>query len=352
MHVVIAVSVMAVVGFAEWLHARRVARVARLAFGAPGRPASWVRGVGLARCISAGLATWGALVLVTFDPIETDTEPKAKASKQLLICLDVSPSMQIKDAGPGVEKISRAAWSGKLVQGILDRLDMKETRISLVAFYTDALTVLHETYDKNVVSNVLDGLPMHVAFEAGATELNQGIDTSFELARPWARRSATLLIITDGDATGAVASRRLPISIADTIVLGVGDPNKSSLIAGHASRQDAAGLREVAGRLGGHYHQGNEKHLPSAILDSLSMIAPRLSDGIGEREAALVALGSGVGVLSLVGPVLMLAGRPGAFSASRRRIARLHRAEETGSGSSMPGRRTIHAPHPSQTTEG
>jgi hypothetical protein len=50
--------------------------------------------------------------------------------------------MQIKDAGPDAEKVSRARWAGKLTQAILDRLDMKDTRITLVGFYTKALPIL------------------------------------------------------------------------------------------------------------------------------------------------------------------------------------------------------------------
>ena len=105
--------------------------------------------------------------------------------------------MQVKDAGPEVEKISRARWAGKLLQAILDRLDMKETRITVVAFYTKAIPVLQDTTDKNVVSNMMDGLPMHVAFDAGATDVNAGVELALKLAKPWARRSATLVVITD-----------------------------------------------------------------------------------------------------------------------------------------------------------
>ena len=37
-------------------------------------------------------------------------------------------------------------------------------------------------------------------------------------------------------------------------------------IAGHQSRQDASTLRQVAVRLSGTYHNGNEKHLPTVLL--------------------------------------------------------------------------------------
>jgi Ca-activated chloride channel homolog len=85
--VFVAIGVLLLVSLAEWLHARRVARVARLAFGPTARPAWWVFAVPVARPIAAGMATWGLLFLATFDPIEVDKKPAPIASKHLLICL-------------------------------------------------------------------------------------------------------------------------------------------------------------------------------------------------------------------------------------------------------------------------
>jgi len=330
MALVAAAIVAALVALAEGLHTRRMNRVAKLAFGPRGRPAFWVPVVPIVRCLAAGAATWGAAVLLTYDPVEIDTEPSPKASKQLLICLDVSPSMQLKDAGPDAQKVSRAAWSGKLVQAILDRLDMKSTRISVVGFYTKALPVLKETYDKNVVANVLDGLPLYVAFEPGATDLNAGVRASVDMARPWARKSAMLLVISDGDAEHAPASIPRPDSISDVIVIGVGDPDRGTIVGGHNSRQDVASLRQLAARLGGVYHQGNQKHLPSEILEGLAMISPRTARNLGLREAALIALGAGAGALGLIGPALVLLGRPGEFARARRLVTRRHAAASPG----------------------
>src|SRR5262249_52990922 len=183
-------------------------------------------------------AVWGAFVLADYDPIGGDQTPAPRASKQLLIALDVSPSMLVKDAGPDAEKVSRSRWAGKIVQGILDRLDMKETRITLVAFYTKAVTVLQDTTDKNVISNMFDGLQLHVAFEPGPTDLASGINASLKVARPWARRSTTFVVVSDGDAKATLGTVTLPPAIADTIVIGVGDPNKASVVSGHSSKQE------------------------------------------------------------------------------------------------------------------
>lgn len=305
---------------AEWWHARRVARVARLAFGPTAKPALWARAAPVLRIVGFALAVFGATILLRFDPIDADVKPNPRASRQLLIALDVSPSMQVKDAGPDAEKITRARWAGKVVQAILDRLDMKDTRISLVAFYSKALTVLQDTTDKNVVSNMMDGLPMHVAFEPGTTDLNAGVTEALKLAKPWARKSATLVIISDGDAEKPATPWALPPSIADTIVIGVGDTSKATLVSGHGSRQNTWSLKQLAARLGGVYHEGNQRHLPTAVLNRLTMLAPRAASVLSERELGLASLAVGAALIGGLGPLLMAFGLPGAFARARRQV--------------------------------
>ena len=316
-HIIIAFAVLVIVGIAEWLHARRVARVARLAFGPSGRASTWTIVVPPSRTIAAALATWGLMFLVTYDPIEIDRKPAKIASNHLLVLLDVSPSMQLKDSGAEAQGISRAKRAGEVVQAVLDRLDMENTRISIVAFYTDALAIVQDTFDKEVIRNALDGLPMYTAFESGPTDLKKGLVKAFEIARLWPADSATLLIVTDGDVAPSVPSA-IPSSIADTIVIGLGDPVKSTNVNGHSSRQDTMGLRQLSTRLGGFYHDGNRKHLPSDVVNSLTMIAPSVGGNWSERDLALFAIGLGCSTLAFVGPLLTFFGRPRTFSRDRR----------------------------------
>ena len=312
-HIIIAFAVLVIVGIAEWLHARRVARVARLAFGPSGRASRWTIVVAPSRTIAAALATWGLMFLVTYDPIEIERKPAKIASNHLLVLLDVSPSMQLKDSGAEAQGISRAKRAGEVVQAVLDRLDMENTRISIVAFYTDALAIVQDTFDKEVIRNALDGLPMYTAFEPGPTDLKKGLVKAFEIARLWPADSATLLIVTDGDVATGIPSV-IPSSIADTIVVGLGDPVKSSDVNGHASRQDTMGLRQLATRLGGFYHDGNRKHLPSDVVNSLTMIAPRVGGNWSVRDLALLAVGIGCSTLAFIGPLLTFFGRPRSFA--------------------------------------
>lgn len=303
-----AIGVGVVMALAEWLHARRIHRVAHLAFGSAGRPRRWTRAVPLVRTVAGMLLTWGLVVLLAQRAEVVDTRPTSEASKHLLVCLDASPSMYVADAGPsGDEK--RAIWAGELIQAILDRLDTETTRVTVFAIYTEALPVIEDTFDMNVVRNLLDGLPLYAAFHPGTTKLSDGITDAMDYARNWAPNSATLVVISDGDADDSKPVRFVPSSIADSIVIGVGDPVRPTMVAGHRSKQDTASLRTLASRLDGVYYQGNSKHLPSSMLNKLTMIKPRVTDALGLRELAFVAVGVGGVVTALIGPALAAVGR-------------------------------------------
>ncbi len=318
-----------VAAIAEYRHAARTARIARLAFGPTGRPAAWARIAPVARVAGLALAVFGAAVLLRLDPIEAEVEPDPRASRQLLVVLDVSPSMNLSDAGPGNEKMMRGVWGGKVLQGILDRLDMKDTRVSMVAFYSKAIPMLQDSTDKNVLANLMDGLPLYTAFRAGETDMQAGIELAYSMAKGWARKSTTLVVISDGDLSKPVSPGARPASIADAIVIGVGDPNRATAIAGHASRQDAWTLKSLAAKLDGIYHDGNTRHLPREVIERLTMVAPRVSDAIGLREAALVSLAVGGSIVGLAGPMLILFGAPAPYRRALRATVQDSTPDET-----------------------
>jgi Ca-activated chloride channel family protein len=164
-----------------------------------------------------------------------------------------------------------------------------------------------DTFDLEVVRNILDDLPLDLAFDVGQTKLLDGLRTAAELARPWPPGSTALLLVSDGDTVPDQGFPEMPAAIGEALVLGVGDARKGKFIAGRQSRQDAATLRQLAARLRGVYHDANAAHLPSEHLARLAAVAP-LHDprAGGRRELALAATGLGAALLALV-PVALAA---------------------------------------------
>jgi hypothetical protein len=97
----------------------------------------------------------------------------------------------------------------------------------------------------------------------------------------------------------------MPSSVAETILVGVGNPGRGIFIDGHQSRQDNAELVQLARRLGGHYHDGNAKQVPGALLRRLT--APDAQTDrfhLSLRTLAVLVLAISAGVLCVL-PLLL-----------------------------------------------
>ncbi|MCC6823215.1 MAG: VWA domain-containing protein [Verrucomicrobia subdivision 3 bacterium] len=306
----ITLAALLLTGLAEWLHVRRCRRVARLAFGPGGGPREWTKVAPWLRMAALGALTWGFLTLLQIGPQSVRREEFVPAGgfRHLVIALDVSPSMQLADAGLN-GKQTRALRAGEVLMSLLQRTALDQVHVSIIAFYSGAKPVVVDTADMEVVRNCLNDLPLDIAFNVGQTELLEGVRQSVELAKTWQPDSATLVIVSDGDTLPDSGMPQMPRSIHRTLVVGVGDALAGKYIDGHQSRQDATTLRQLAARLKGDYFDANQKHLPSATLAMLSKSLPlRDTRERGLREAALLCIGFGSFLLAALPVALAFAG--------------------------------------------
>lgn len=296
-----ALAITALMALAEWWHARRVRRMARLAFGPRTRPASWVAATPLARVIAAGSATWGLVTLLLLDPkVHSREEVDPAKQKHLLLVVDVSPSMYLDDAGPEKNR-TRRVRAGDVVTSLFNRLPMREYKVSLVAFYNGAKPLLEESSDIEIVRHILQELPTYMGFTPGKTDLFAGLELAAKMARPWNPNSTTVVVLTDGMTVAPTGMPRLPASVKNVLVVGIGDPHAGRFIDGHQSRQDVPNLRQIANRLKGVYHDGNSKHIPTSTIDSFARQGEEASwINWTRRELALAAVVLGAIILALV----------------------------------------------------
>ena len=301
---------------AETIHAIRVRRVADLAFGPTRRPAWWAMAAPLMRVAAIAALTWGMVTLILIEPKVHQAEVVQDGEyKHIVMVLDVSPSMRLQDAGTTKDK-SRMRRAREVMESFFQRVAIEQFRVSVVATYTDAKNVVVDTKDLEVVRNILGDLPMHYAFKSGRTDIFAGLEAAFEIAQPWNPRSTTLILVSDGDTVPSTGMPKPPASIGSVLVVGVGDPVKGKFIDGKNSRQEVSMLRQVAMRLGGFYHNGNEKHLSTELLKQLTSAKKESPfEQLSRREYALMACALGAAILALL-PVLLhyfgTAWRPGA----------------------------------------
>jgi Ca-activated chloride channel family protein len=229
--------------------------------------------------------------------------------------------MRLQDAGPS-GKQSRRQRAADLLTSFFERIPVDHYRMSVLATYTDAKPVVVGTNDMEIVRNILGDLPMEYAFKTGPTDIFAGLTEAAKLARPWRPKSTILMVMTDGDTVPPTGMPKMPDSIDSVIIVGVGDITAGRSIAGHQSRQDASTLRQLAVRLGGTYHNGNEKHLPTDLLLRITAVPGQsVFDRLTRREYALIATAAGATVLALLPLLLHYAGtshRPGVPVTPRR----------------------------------
>lgn len=294
---------------AEVLHARRCRRVAALAFGPRCRPAPWVHLAPPLRVLALAGLTWGLTMLLVLVPKVRQSGVIAESEyRHLLLVLDVSPSMRLQDAGP-TGKQSRRLRAADLLKSFFERIPVDHYRTTVLATYTGAKPVVVATTDLEIIRNILQDLPMEHAFKSGPTDLFAGLVEAAKIARPWRPKSTILLVVSDGDTVPATGLPKMPDSIANVVLVGVGDVQAGRSIDGHQSRQDASTLRQLAVRLGGTYHNGNEKHLPTNLVTRVTAVPGQsVFDRLTQREYALMAIAAGAAVLALLPLALHYAG--------------------------------------------
>jgi len=224
--------------------------------------------------------------------------------KHLILVVDVSPSMKVEDAGPEGKRTRRQRASD-IVESLFNRIPMRQFKLSFVAVYTDAKPVLEDSKDHEVVRYMMERMPMWHAFKAGKTDLMSGIRQAAKMAKPWNPRSTHVLVLTDGDTVPAKGMPKLPASVDQCLIVGVGNPNSGTFIHDHQSRQDIHTLQQIANRLRGVYHNGNQKHLSSQLVSRF--VESRDEDQVKNwtrREWSLLACVVGSSILAVV-PLLL-----------------------------------------------
>jgi len=299
---------------AEWIHARRVRRVTDLAFGPSGRPRRWTSLVPAFRTISLAAMTWSLLTLLIAHlglgggrALES-----GERNEHVVFLLDYSPSMTLTDAGSeDEEKISRKQRMRDVVNAIVDRFG-EHVNYSLIAFYTRPYPICENVFDRRVVRNMLNDLPIETAMESGPTDLGRAVNETLELAdslkdrkRKYAKESITLILVTDGDTLELPELSKVSPAIRRAMVLGVGDTEKGIPVGGHLSRQEPLTLRYIARHLGGEYVNVNSKHLSSAAMSTLRpVMAGALGQGMTRSGIALMLFAVMAAAYALL-PVLL-----------------------------------------------
>lgn len=273
----ISIAIFLFVAAAEALHACRIYRGRWLIFPALRRSGSrratiGVAAIAFARSVSLALLAWGTLTLLRLPTTLTAADDAAlsddPAKRRLVILLDVSPSMGIRDVDAG--RLTRSHRATALLEDLLSRVDLTQTRGSVFAFHTDIRPVMLDTVDPNLIRHAVSGLPLWTAFDPGKTDLGRALTSTFDASKQWPDRSATLVVVTDGDSVSTTAIPPTPPAFDRVILAGVGDTEVGAVIDGHRSKQDVLELQRIAHRLNAALINGDEAMLPDDLVQGVA----------------------------------------------------------------------------------
>ena len=305
-----AVITAALAALGEWLHARRTRRIGPLAFGPAGRPRAWTKAVPPLRVAAIAAVAWSLVTLVTFDNRTRENRGGNNTERHLVVMLDLSPSMLLRDAGDA-GNLSRKERAAEVLKSVLDRLPDEDVAFTVIGFYTEARMLVERTRDRELVLHFAADTPFHVTYRPGKTDILTSMNEAGKMIENLPRRSATLLVLADGDSLPSTGLQPMPSAVAQVVVVGVGDPARGTFIDGHQSRQDTANLGQLARRLGGRYHDCNYRPLPREALGKLTAEHPSASKWrLDRRSLALALLATGTAVLCLIPLLLDALGSP------------------------------------------
>lgn len=201
-------------------------------------------------------------------PLKIDTpHGPDDETQELVLLLDYSPSMLLEDSGEeGLT--SRRDRMATVISSVLDRAG-PQVHYTLICFYTRPLPVVQSAYDKAIVRNVLNDLPIERAMSSGKTDLDAAMTKAIEMAQGNRPGSTTLILATDGDTDNPPVVGELPKALKHSLVLGVGDTKVGQAIDGHLSRQDEDLLKDLTEQLKGRYLNINKEQVPSTAISHL-----------------------------------------------------------------------------------
>ena len=233
----------------------------------------------------------------------------AQRSGRLLVLLDVSRSMQARDALSRQHlAISRFSAATTLVRHLLDFLD--RWQVGLVVFARDPLVLCPTTDDLDGVATLLERARVGAGTMRQGTDIEQALTASCALL---GKQPGAILLLSDGEqltgdarhAIGLLASRHVPVYDVGFGLAGgtplVDRDGNPLLWQGQqvvSARNDAL-LRDLAARTGGAYFPSRR----ATTADGLTVAAPPTALEVASRLRAPDASGRPSGPSRRAGPL-------------------------------------------------
>jgi Ca-activated chloride channel family protein len=245
-------------------------RIVTLTSQKPG-PGSVVAHRSIARFIVLSLAWVLVVTALALPRIVGEPELVVRESRDLMIAVDISGSMQTRDFTlPDDSRVSRLEAVNYVLDDFVARRD--GDRLGLIVFGSQAYLQTPFTPDIPTVQALLNDADVGMA--GPQTAIGNAISLSLRFFKSDSTRNSVLVLLTDGvDAGSSVSPRQAARAAADlenvTIyTIGIG----STGIPG--AELDERTLSEVAELTGGRYFNASDREQLEAAYETLDQLEP------------------------------------------------------------------------------
>lgn len=224
----------------------------------------------------------------TMHPALHNSLPNAEETDRLLIILDCSKSMDLRDAGPNGDQ-NRGERAADLIRDLILGENRIPPRTTLLVFAERSIPLFVDSNDWRVIQHGLNNRSLsEVLFDGKLTTIGAVLENVFDdFVAEWPDQSAVLMLVTDGDSEDSVEGIKLPRSIRRTLVVGIGSA-EGRIIGDFRSRQDERTLGAIARELGGAYINANAEPIP---VGALNRPPPSAAELAGEESMAADPIG-------------------------------------------------------------
>lgn len=226
-----------------------------------------------ARVLLAGLAT-ALIALALAGPVRGWTVREVeRRGIDLVVCIDVSRSMLVRDLRP-----DRLARAKREVRGLLDRLG--GDRVALLAFAGDVREVAPLTHDRTTLVKLLETISTD-DYEVGGTDLGAALQRALSMFDGRTGAHEAIVLLTDGEdlegrglemaraaaesgirvfvvGMGTAAGGKIPVELEDGREGFVTDRDGNDVV----SALDGSSLQELVEVTGGEYLAATQSAVP------------------------------------------------------------------------------------------
>jgi Ca-activated chloride channel family protein len=208
------------------------------------------------------------------------------SGRDLMLAVDISGSMQIRDFDLGGHRVDRLTALKSVAAEFIER--RKGDRVGLILFGRQAYVQAPLTFDLDTVARLLD--EAQIGFAGQETAIGDAIGLALKRAREDPQSRSIVVLMTDGANTAGVIEPQKAAQLAAAsglriYTIGIGGHGGSSMfdLLPRGTELDEPALRAIANTTGGQYFRARDTRELARIYGMLDQLEPVAQDVAGFR---------------------------------------------------------------------